>query len=105
MKRIIVLAGGILMLSTTFTSYAGASYKFAVSCTNQRLVAEWNTGDIDPGKEYLRTATAGQYGPDCQIGDFNPTIDGGLPVDTYSHEGGVVSGAVGVVCGLLHFGC
>ena len=58
----------IASLTTANTCLAGGSYEFTVSCPNKHLVAEWNTGDIDPGKEYLRVAT-GQKFSGCSISD------------------------------------
>lgn len=93
-------------LATPMQTYAGGTYLFSVTCQNREpLVAQWNTGDIDPGKEYLRVATGQQY-PGCSIGDYNEAVDSGKPRDTYSHEGGVIAGVpvLGpIICGL--FGC
>lgn len=77
----------------------GATYKFTVRCGNGTAkVVEWKTGDIDPGKEFLRVATA-EAG--CGVQDFNPASDGGLPVETRSHEGAVASGIAGIISKLL----
>lgn len=87
-------------------SHASATtYRFTVSCQHQRFVAQWNVGDIDPGKEYLRVTTGTKF-PGCGISDFNPSADGDLPVERYSHEGAVIQGVplVGpIICGI--FGC
>jgi hypothetical protein len=71
--------------------HAGTAYKFTVSCQMRQLVVQWNTGDIDPGKEYLRVST-GTKQPGCSVGDFNRATDSGLPVETYSGASGVVHG-------------
>lgn len=66
---------------------------------------EWNTGSIDPGREYLRVVTGTKF-PNCSISDYVDTNDGALPRERYSHEGGVISGVpfVGwIICGI--FGC
>ena len=36
---------------TLVDTYAGGTYEFSVTCASDSLVAVWNTGDIDPGKE------------------------------------------------------
>ena len=72
-------------------SYAGETYKFTITCPDRRFVAEWATGDIDPGKEYLRFTTGTKF-DGCQVSDFNTAIDSSLPVDKYSHEGAVIQG-------------
>lgn len=95
----------IASFTTANTSIAGGNYQFTVSCSNKHLVAEWNTGDIDPGKEYLRVAT-GQKFPNCSISDYNASIDSQLSRERFSHEGGVVAGVpvIGpIICGV--FGC
>lgn len=73
----------------------GASYKFTVRCTDGTAnVVEWKTGDVDPGKEFLRVATA-QNG--CSVQDFDPVMDNGIPVESRSHEGAVASGIIGII--------
>jgi len=85
---------------------AGGTYLFSVTCTDKEpRVVEWKTGDIDPGKEYLRVATGQKY-PGCSIGDFDEAIDSSKPKETYSHEAGVIAGipVLGpIICGI--FGC
>jgi len=66
-------------------------YLFAVTCPDRRVVAEWKTGDVDPGREYLRVAT-GINNPGCSISDYNDTVDREAPRVTYSHEGGIIAG-------------
>jgi len=72
-------------------AHAGGTYKFVVYCQNQQSVAQWNTGDIDPGKEFLRVSTGTKY-PGCSVGDFVAWRDGHLPVETFSGPSGVVQG-------------
>lgn len=105
MKRSFLIICG--MLSLCFTSVANATdYKFTVSCSHDRFAIVWQTGDIDPGMEWLRVATGTKH-PNCSVSDFNPGSDGNLRVaDRYSHEGGVVEGVplIGpIICGI--FGC
>lgn len=80
-------------------------YRFHVSCQSSNSVVVWKTGDIDPGREYLRVVT-GTKNPNCAVSDYNEKTDAGLPVETYSHEAGVIAGIpfVGwIICGV--FGC
>lgn len=77
----------------------GASYKFTLRCEDGTAsVVEWKTGDVDPGKEYLRVAT---QKPGCGVKDFDPVMDNGLPVETRSHEGAVVSGIIGIISKIM----
>ena len=104
MKRTIVLTVFIATCIVA-SSAAATDYLFHVGCSNRQLVAKWSTGTVDPGKEYLRTVTGTKF-PDCSITDYDSTRDAGLPVETYSHEGGVIAGIpfVGsIICGI--FGC
>lgn len=66
-------------------------YKFTVTCTSGAFVVHWKTGDIDPGKEWLRVAT-GTENPNCSVSEFRPQADAGLRVESRSHEEGVVRG-------------
>ncbi|MET4493547.1 hypothetical protein [Bradyrhizobium sp. LA7.1] len=80
-------------------------YLFHVSCQDKSRVAEWNTGSVDPGKEYLRVATGTKF-PGCSVSDYVEARDSSLPRDRFSHEGGVIAGIPfigGIICGL--FGC
>jgi hypothetical protein len=67
------------------------SYLFTVSCESKRFVADWETGTIDPGKEYLRAAT-GTKNAGCMVGDYNESADKNLPRERYSDVGGVIQG-------------
>jgi hypothetical protein len=95
----------VLGFLTSGTAQA-TDYKFAVSCQYDRFAILWQTGDIDPGREYLKFTTGTKY-PDCSVSDFDQARDGNLRVaDRFSHEGGVISGVplIGtVICGI--FGC
>ena len=71
------------------------TYKFRVTCPDKSYVDQWETGAIDPGKEYLRVASGKT--PNCQVTDFDPGRDSGLPVVRHSDAGGVVDGLPPVV--------
>ena len=100
-KLLMVLT--LVALASTGTAYA-PEYKFHVSCVSRNFVVQWNTGDIDPGREYLRAIT-GTKNPDCGIGDYNAAFHDRLPVERYSDWGGVIQGVpgIGILCGI--FGC
>jgi hypothetical protein len=105
MKRVLRLAAIAVMASCVATRASATDYLFHIACPDREFVAKWSTGDIDPGREYLRVATGTHY-PNCSITDYDPVRDAGLPMDTYSHEGGVIAGIplVGsIICGI--FGC
>ena len=102
MKKGISIFALALLLAA---SASATEYKFTVTCQHGSHVVHWKTGDIDPGKEWLRVAT-GTDNPNCSVSEFNPSTDGSLQVVTRSHEGGVVKGIplIGtIVCGI--FGC
>lgn len=84
---------------------AGATeYRFHVSCSDKNFVVVWRTGDVDPGREYLRTAT-GMKNANCSISDYNQATDERLPVDIYEGGEAVIYGfpPVSILCGI--FGC
>lgn len=85
---LVICVGPILCASTAHAT----SYKFTVSCEHQRLVVEWRTGAIDPGREALRVSTGSNY-PNCSVSNYNHASDSSLPVQ-------VNQGAVGVVQGI-----
>lgn len=101
-KLISVIA---LLAAMTFSIPANATtYLFHVGCSDKSLVAQWDTGTIDPGREYLRVVTGTKF-PSCSISDYNDSRDSQLPRERYSHEGGVISGVplVGtIICGIFH---
>jgi len=80
------------------------TYKFRVSCERETLIEEWNTGEIDPGQEYLRVVT-GTHHPNCNIDDFNANRDFRLRTERHSDLGGILFGipGSGIVCAIL--GC
>jgi hypothetical protein len=88
-SRVATAAAALALLSAA--SWAGTTYKFTVGCQSQQLVAQWNTGDIDPGREFLRVSTGTKYSG-CTVSDFNAARDGRLPVEVFSGPTGVVQG-------------
>ncbi|MEO5881996.1 MAG: hypothetical protein ABIQ06_06230 [Caldimonas sp.] len=90
MRKLILLtsACGLLL---SLSAHAGGVYKFSVTCSNKALVAQWNTGDIDPGREFLRVSTGTNY-PNCSVTDFQPGRDDRKPVEVYSGAPAVVQG-------------
>jgi hypothetical protein len=88
MISVITLSSSIVFQSS---AHAGTTYNFTVTCQHQRVIERWETGDIDPGKEYLRMITGTKY-PGCSVGEFNPYTDGALPVNRHSDIGGVIDG-------------
>lgn len=101
--RVAGLSLGLLIVSAGMAD--ATTYRFGVSCSDKRFVAEWKTGDIDPGREYLRVTTGTKF-PSCSVGDYDPSTDANLPRETYSHEGAVIQGiplAGPIICGIL--GC
>lgn len=86
--RILMACAALIAASSV---HAGGTYKFTVTCQSRALVAQWNTGDIDPGKEFLRVSTGTNF-PGCSVSDFNPTRDARLPVEVYRGPVGVVQG-------------
>lgn len=90
MRKITLLtaACGLLL---SLSAHAGGVYKFSVTCPNKALVAQWNTGDIDPGREFLRVSTGTNH-PGCSVTDYQPGRDDGKPVEVYSGAPAVVQG-------------
>ena len=72
------------------------TYLFTVSGEKAHLVVEWDIGDVDPGKEYLRVATGGLYSG-CSISDYDPVLDLALPREHHGYENGVITGVYGVL--------
>src|SRR4051812_13041912 len=96
MKRIYAVAFAIASLFTVVQAEA-TTYKFTVVCqTTGRHVETWETGTIDPGREYLRVVS-GTSNPNCSVGDFNPGTDSALPQNRHSDAGGVIEGLPPVV--------
>jgi hypothetical protein len=104
MKYWIRLSFGLALLFWGAQARA-TNYLFHVSCENKILVVEWDTGSVDPGKEYLRVATGTKY-PNCGVADYDEALDKSLARERYSHEGGIIAGIPfvgGIICGW--FGC
>lgn len=78
-------------LTASAACFAGGTYRFTVTCPDRRVVEAWETGAIDPGREYLRTITGTKY-PGCSVSDFDPGRDGRLPQNRHSDAGGVLDG-------------
>jgi hypothetical protein len=102
-----ILPGAIAVLPIFLATPAGATtFLFHVSCeSGQPFVAEWDTGSVDPGKEYLRVATGIKF-PNCGVSDYDDRRDKNLHRERYSAEGGILQGIplVGTIwCGI--FGC
>lgn len=102
--HLLALLFACTLLSICAAPANATDYLFHVSCDEKRFIAEWNTGSIDPGREYLRTVTGTKF-PECSVRDYNAETDGDLPRERYSHEGGVVQGIpfVGpILCGIFN---
>lgn len=95
------LAG--IIIGSAPTSSGATSYLFTVSCEGKRFVADWETGTVDPGKEYLRVAT-GTKNAGCLVADYTPARDKNLHRERYSDVGGVVQGfpPVVIICAIFH---
>jgi hypothetical protein len=99
LKRLMIAVSALQLLAGP----AGATeYRFHVSCQSRSTVAVWNTGDVDPGREYLRFVT-GLKNPNCSIGDFNQSLDANLPVEKLSGWEAVIQGSVPII-GLILMG-
>jgi hypothetical protein len=66
-------------------------YRFRLACENQDYVVLWKTGDLDPGREYLRIVT-GTNNPSCSIADYNDASDSHLYVDVNEGPTAIVKG-------------
>ena len=109
MRGFRLLSAGLAVcfcLAVAWPSQSHATeYRFTVACERGSHVVIWRTGDIDPGKEWLRVAT-GTQNPNCSVSDFVASTDSNLPSETLEHEAGVIRGIplIGtIVCGI--FGC
>jgi|GEM_PF-5082745 len=70
---------------------SATDYAFTVTCPREAVVEVWQTGDIDPGKEYLRVIT-GVNNPGCSVGDYQESTDQYLPVKSHSGVPAVFEG-------------
>lgn len=88
MKRIAIM----LAVASIPSAASATSYKFTVSCSNRdRLVVEWRTGEIDPGREALRVSTGSNY-PNCSVRNYNESTDSDLRVEVKQGGSAVVQG-------------
>ena len=104
-RHAVILACVLVGVGASYAGPANATtYRFAVSCSNRRLVAEWDTGTVDPGKEYLRVTTGTKFA-NCSVTDYDATRDASLPVEKYSGATGVIEGIplLGpILCGIFN---
>lgn len=77
--------------SVPATSALATEYAFTVTCEHRSHVVIWRTGDIDPGREWLRVAT-GTQNPNCSVGAYSPSRDADLETEIISAEAGVARG-------------
>ena len=86
-----ILCSVLVFMFTQKPSQA-TEYKFRVDCAGQQHVISWVTGDLDPGREYLKVVT-GTQSPNCTVADFDQQLDGHLTViDTKEGGAAIVSG-------------
>ncbi len=64
-------------------------YLFRVDCKDETYVALWDSGPVDPGKEYFRIATDDRN-LDCSIYDYNRLTDRDLPRRWCSGPAGII---------------
>ncbi len=91
MRNYLALSAVALVFSGFSVPARATDYLFHVSCADKVFVAEWRTGTIDPGREYLRVATGTTF-QNCSVGDYSEARDSRLPREKYSHEGAAVGG-------------
>lgn len=92
----VVLAATLAVAALNPETALATEYRFTVTCGQGFSLAHshvvlWKTGDIDPGREWLRVATGTGY-PDCSVSHYDPATDAGLRIETRSHESAVVKG-------------
>jgi hypothetical protein len=66
-------------------------YLFQVSCPGGTLFVRWKTGDIDPGREYLKFAT-GTHHWDCSVSDYDGALTSSDIVEVHEGSMAIVSG-------------
>lgn len=88
-RSVWAVACAIYYISTSPIALAGTTYLFTVTCSHKSKVVQWNTGDIDPGKEFLRTSTGTKYA-NCSISDYNSVTDSQYEREVHSHEGAII---------------
>ncbi len=110
-KKLAAFALGAMILTPAAAD--AAVYVFTVSCGGKKVVEQWTTDGVDPGREALRTKTLEKH-PDCSVGDYKAATDNQLLKNTqfYSEKkespesglpvvGPVVGGAKNAFCGLF----
>ena len=80
-KTLAAVAALAMAAGISAPAQAGGTYRFTVHCGYGVGIAEWRTGDIDPGQEYLRVAT-GTNNPGCSVADYSPEYSW-APVTVY----------------------
>lgn len=85
-----LIAAALLTCSIEATALA-TRYSFFVACRNSAFVDDWDTGTIDPGREYLRTVVGTKH-PGCGISDYNPQNDFGIRHEHHEGSSAVVEG-------------
>lgn len=99
-SKCLMTAVAVLQL---LTAPAGATeYRFHISCQSRSTVVVWNTGSVDPGREYLRFVT-GLKNPNCSVSESNEVVDRNLPVEKLSNWEGVIQGTAPII-GLILMG-
>lgn len=84
-----VLLAAILPLAPQ--TAAANAYFFKVSCPMESFVAQWASGDPDPGRSHFRIAT-GDLNLDCSVYDYDPRTDRDLPRRWCSGPDGIIRG-------------
>lgn len=85
--KALILSAALALFATPAT-YANA-YLFRVDCSGEAYVAQWDSGAVDPGKDYFRIAT-GDRNLDCSVYDYNGATDRGLPRRWCSGDAGAI---------------
>lgn len=115
-NRKLAAALSLAALLALTTAADATVYLFTASCAGKKIVEQWTTDRVDPGKDVLKQKTQEKH-PGCTIGDYKAATDnmalkntqffplegegpgdGGVPV-----IGPMVGGAKKSLCGLL--GC
>jgi hypothetical protein len=98
------LVGVAVLIALAACPVDAHDYRFHISCQQETSVVWWETGDVDPGREYLRVATGLKH-PDCSITDYDEKQDANLPVTHYKGGEAVLQGfpPISIICGI--FGC
>lgn len=99
-KAFMICAGIVIF----FPAAANAKvYMFQVTCADDKYVAQWTSGAVDPGQDHFRIAT-GDANLDCSIYNYNPKTDRDLPRRWCSDPGGVIRGfpPILILTGLSH---